>query len=110
MIYLKKICVFYLLAKVLLRLCPKETYETYLNALIQWTVLLILLVPLFSEKTIWSHKTQWERWLQGFMKENAVAKEQELPHSYEQLELPSVEDILKQELEREKEREREASD
>lgn len=76
MSYIKRLCIFYLFAKIILHLCPKESYETYINALIEWTALVILITPLFTKNSIMNSYEMWEEKFDSFIGESAILSDE----------------------------------
>lgn len=60
MIIVKRICIFYLLAKVLLHFCPSKKYESYMSAIAEWCVVLLFLFPLLSKNNIEALQNAWQ--------------------------------------------------
>ena len=46
---LQKLCCFFILAKIVLQMCPSEKYEKYLQVLVTWMLYAIILLPLLGQ-------------------------------------------------------------
>lgn len=66
MILLKKLCIFYLIAKLLLHLSPEESYEAYLSLLVEWSALALLLLSLGTRKDFWQKETDWKEQIERY--------------------------------------------
>ena len=45
---LQKLCCFFILAKIVLQMCPSEKYEKYLQVLVTWMLYAMILLPLLG--------------------------------------------------------------
>lgn len=45
---LQKLCCFFVLAKIVLQMCPSEKYEKYLQVLVTWMLYAMILLPLLG--------------------------------------------------------------
>ena len=46
---LQKLCCFFILAKIVLQMCPSEKYEKYLQVLVTWMLYAMILLPLLGK-------------------------------------------------------------
>ena len=46
---LQKLCCFFVLAKIILQMCPSEKYEKYLQVLVTWMLYAMILLPLLGK-------------------------------------------------------------
>ena len=46
---LQKLCCFFILAKIVLQMCPSEKYEKYLQVLVTWILYAMILLPLLGK-------------------------------------------------------------
>ena len=46
---LQKLCCFFILAKIVLQMCPSEKYEKYLQVLVTWMLYAMILLPLLEK-------------------------------------------------------------
>ena len=46
---LQKLCCFFILAKIVLQMCPSEKYENYLQVLVTWMLYAMILLPLLGK-------------------------------------------------------------
>lgn len=46
---LQKLCCFFVLAKIVLQMCPSEKYEKYLQVLVTWMLYTMILLPLLGK-------------------------------------------------------------
>ena len=46
---LQKLCCFFILAKIVLQMCPSEKYEKYLQVLVTWMLYVMILLPLLGK-------------------------------------------------------------
>ena len=46
---LQKLCCFFVLAKIVLQMCPSEKYEKYLQVLVTWMLYAMILLPLLGK-------------------------------------------------------------
>ena len=46
---LQKLCCFFILAKLVLQMCPSEKYEKYLQVLVTWMLYAMILLPLLGK-------------------------------------------------------------
>ena len=47
---LQKLCCFFILAKIVLQMCPSEKYEKYLQVLVTWMLYAMILLPLLEKE------------------------------------------------------------
>lgn len=58
--YLQKICCYFVFARIFLHMCPNETYEKYISALISWIAFCIFLSPFLSGEMLAETYRMWE--------------------------------------------------
>ena len=46
---LQKLCCYFILAKIVLQMCPSEKYEKYLQVLVTWMLYAMILLPLLGK-------------------------------------------------------------
>ena len=46
---LQRLCCFFILAKIVLQMCPSEKYEKYLQVLVTWMLYAMILLPLLGK-------------------------------------------------------------
>ena len=46
---LQKLCCFFILAKIVLQMCPSEKYEKYLQVLVTWMLYAMILLPFLGK-------------------------------------------------------------
>lgn len=46
---LQKLCCFFVLAKIILQMCPSKKYEKYLQVLVTWMLYAMILLPLLGK-------------------------------------------------------------
>ena len=46
---LQKLCCFFILAKIVLQMCPSEKYKKYLQVLVTWMLYAMILLPLLGK-------------------------------------------------------------
>ena len=64
---LQKLCCFFVLAKIVLQMCPSEKYEKYLQVLVTWMLYAVILLPLLGkEKT--DSLQNWQQFQKAYEK------------------------------------------
>ena len=63
---LQKLCCFFILAKIVLQMCPSEKYEKYLQVLVTWMLYAMILLPLLGKGRTdslrnWQFRKEYEK-------------------------------------------------
>ncbi|MBU5430300.1 hypothetical protein KQI22_09540 [Kineothrix sp. MSJ-39] len=85
---LQKLCCFFVLAKIVLQMCPSEKYEKYLQVLVTWMLYAMILLPLLGK----GKTDSLQNW-QQFQKEYEKSFEERMTDIDQMLSVPKEEDL-----------------
>lgn len=85
---LQKLCCFFVLAKIVLQMCPSEKYEKYLQVLVTWMLYAMILLPLLGRG-----KTESLQNWQQFQKEYEKSFEERMTDIDQMLSVPGEEQL-----------------
>lgn len=85
---LQKLCCFFVLAKIVLQMCPSEKYEKYLQVLVTWMLYAMILLPLLGRG-----KTESLQNWQQFQKEYEKSFEERMTDIDKMLSVPGEEQL-----------------
>ena len=85
---LQKLCCFFVLAKIVLQMCPSEKYEKYLQVLVSWMLYAMILLPLLGK----GKTDSLQNW-QQFQKEYEKSFEERMTDIDQMLSVPKEEDL-----------------
>lgn len=85
---LQKLCCFFVLAKIVLQMCPSEKYEKYLQVLVTWMLYAMILLPLLGK----GKTDSLQNW-QQFQKAYEKSFEERMTDIDQMLSVPKEEDL-----------------
>ena len=88
---LQKLCCFFVLAKIVLQMCPSEKYEKYLQVLVIWMLYAMILLPLLGK----GKTDSLQNW-QQFQKAYEKSFEERMTDIDQMLSVPKEEDLHKE--------------
>ncbi len=91
--YLQRSCCFFVFARIFLHMCPNETYEKYINALIGWIALCIFLSPFLSGEMLAQAHQMWEGNWKRQVQENVGVTAEELEEEAEHAAIEIMEEM-----------------
>jgi len=91
--YLQKICCFFVFARIFLHMCPNETYEKYIGALINWVAFCIFLSPFLSGDFFSETYQMWEENWKVQVQEHIGMTEEEMKSESERAAIRIVEEM-----------------
>ncbi len=96
MLYLEKICCFFILARLFLHMCPNEKYEKYLGVLTTWVAFSLFLTPFLEENFLEKGKEQWEMYWEMQVENDYEEKGGELEERTKQIAEGIVKDVAEE--------------